>query len=297
MIKICIINLIILVIAFAVSGSQDSSRIIIPDVKLKAESKSGDPFIIGGMSMLIPGTGQILSRHYFKAGTFVALEAITASMAGYRFNLAHQYRDLAEKYDLIAKLDTTMSNREKAIGARYNELESRYVGYNALSWMIGGYVFNVLDAINGTGIYKNSEYRSPVTAGWLAAVPGLGLGQIYNGSLSKAGMVIMAQVSLGVVAYDYHRLMRAAEINYSKSNESSGKNVLDNQYLNDWKSKRSSAFQKRNTYLWYSVFFYLYGILDAVVDAHLHDYQEKMKLSPDIVPGNGGAQLNLNVNF
>jgi hypothetical protein len=163
--------------------------------------------------------------------------------------------------------------------------------------MIGGYVFNVLDAINNTDIFNNSEYKSPLIAGWLSAIPGLGLGQMYNGSLSKAGMVMMAQISLGVVAYDYHRLMKVAEKNYSNLNETVDKTVLKDKYLNEWASKRSSAFQKRNTYLWYSIFFYLYGILDAVVDAHLHDYPEKMKISPDLVPENGGAQLNLNVKF
>jgi len=198
---------------------------------------------------------------------------------------------------LLARLDTAISNREEAVAYRYSELESRYMAYNSLSWMVGGYVFNVLDAINGTGFFNNSVYKSPLIAGWLSAIPGLGLGQMYNGSLSKAGMVMMAQISLGVVAYDYHRLMKVAEKNYSNLNVSVDKTVLKDKYLNEWESKRSSAFQKRNTYLWYSIFFYLYGILDAVVDAHLHDYPEKMKISPDLVPANGGAQLNLNVKF
>jgi hypothetical protein len=36
-------------------------------------------------------------------------------------------------------------------------------------------------------------------------------------------------------------------------------------------------------YLWYLVFFYGYSIFDAVVDAYLHEYPEKMKIEPDLV--------------
>jgi hypothetical protein len=50
-------------------------------------------------------------------------------------------------------------------------------------------------------------------------------------------------------------------------------------------------------YLWYSILFYFYGILDAVVDAHLHDAGAKMKLEPDLVPQNKQVGLTLTVPF
>ena len=74
-------------------------------------------------------------------------------------------------------------------------------------------------------------------------------------------------------------------------------NVLSESYKDEWEFRQNSAFRNRNTYLWYSIFFYIYGILDAVVDAHLHDYREKMKLYPDLVPANDGAHLQINYKF
>jgi hypothetical protein len=41
----------------------------------------------------------------------------------------------------------------------------------------------------------------------------------------------------------------------------------------------------------------MYGIFDAVVDAHLHDSGMKMKLEPDLVPDRKQVGLNLNVEF
>jgi hypothetical protein len=37
-------------------------------------------------------------------------------------------------------------------------------------------------------------------------------------------------------------------------------------------------------YLWYSFFFYFYGVFDAIVDAHLHDYHKKIRLNPRFDP-------------
>jgi hypothetical protein len=48
---------------------------------------------------------------------------------------------------------------------------------------------------------------------------------------------------------------------------------------------------------WYSLVFYIYGVLDAVVDAHLHDAPTKMKLEPDLTPGQNKVGIRLKMNF
>ena len=55
--------------------------------------------------------------------------------------------------------------------------------------------------------------------------------------------------------------------------------------VTSWTSKYNDAFHNRNTYLWYSLGCWLYGIVDAVVDAHLHDASTKMKLEPEPFAG------------
>lgn len=286
----------------------------------KSAVKLYNPLWAGLGSAIIPGAGQVYTKKYFKAGTFVALEAITASVAGYQHK---NYRQARDSYSSMmndlpsagSPLDSAFL-REDAL-LKYGEArESKITMYNTLSWMVGGYVFNVLDAVNSSNFFKNTETKNPHVAGWLAAIPGLGLGHIYNGSYSKAGLVIMTQISLGVVAYNKHKLMREAEDQISRfikmgkqlnqENETSQpdsgtkiiiENVLKENYRDEWESRQNSAFRSRNSYLWYSLFFYLYGIVDVVVDAHLHDYKEKMKLYPDLMPTDDGIHLQINYNF
>jgi hypothetical protein len=125
-------------------------------------------------------------------------------------------------------------------------------------------------------------------------------------------MIFMGQMSMGVVALNYHRLMNDAGNKYLKTKTDYNLHILNasalgrdtlalsasrGRYMDSWELKRSSAFKYRNTYLWYSIFFYVYGICDAVIDAHLHDFPEKMRMYPDLVPQSDGALLNLNVKF
>jgi hypothetical protein len=182
---------------------------------------------------------------------------------------------------------------------RFDALETRYVIYQSVSWMAGIYYYNILDALHATGVFKDDSKKNPGLAGWLSAVPALGLGQFYNGEVSKAGMIFMTQFNLGYLAYNYHRLMRRCEEYELQAlgDSLTYANYTAKGYGNDWESRRKNAFRNRNMYLWYSILFYFYGILDAVVDAHLHDAGAKMKLEPDLVPQNKQVGLTLTVPF
>lgn len=280
-----------------------------PDLQFGNADSSGvliKPVLAGAASLLVPGGGQIYTGHYLKAGTFIALEAITASFGYYWYKSSRNRSELALDFLKEVKGETGIDSArgvERYRMKKQEALEARHKFYNAMSWTVGVHAFNVLDALGGSGLIKSGGYRDPAVAGWLAAIPGLGLGQIYNGSLSKAGMVLMTQVSLGAVAFNYHRSMKEAEkqMAFNKDklsyNELEIKNTIYDEFSGDWESKRRGAFRNRNTYLWYSLFFYFYSIFDAVVDAHLHDYNDKMILWPDLVPKDDGAQLLLNVKF
>lgn len=255
-----------------------------------------NPYVSGGVSLLLPGAGQFYTRHYFKGSLFLLGGGITAGVAAYQFNDANNYKK--EKRELFSMAKTDIGNADSILQAaeskEYDERRARYRGYNAIAWGTGVYVFSLLDAVSSTGVIDKTGERSPLRAGLLSAIPGLGLGQWYNGSLSKAGMIFMGQMSLGVVAANYHRLMNKADREYTKVRDTLS---TDNTYEEKWDSERNSAFKYRNSYMWYSLFYYFYGIFDAVVDAHLHDYPEKMRLYPDLAPKGDGAQLRFEMNF
>jgi hypothetical protein len=286
------------------SSSVGKLQIQEADVWQQDSLRRFSPVIAGAASFILPGAGQVYTRHYVKAVFFIGMEAILGSMANF-WRITAQSRDADEKkYRSFASADTNpvvkASDMEESFLSHHDAIESRYSAYEFLTWTAGGYVFNILDAMGSSNFFNNSKEKKPGTAALLAAVPGLGLGQWYNGALSKAGMVMMGQISLGLMAYNSHRLMRQAEDNYGRlkaRNADSVTQQVAQVYSERWSSSRSRAFTNRNMYLWYSIFFYGYSVFDAVVDAYLHQYSEKMKIQPDLVIGNRAVCLTLQTPF
>jgi hypothetical protein len=260
------------------------------------------PLLIVGASALLPGAGQFYTRHYLKAGTFIALEAFTASFAATWNQIAEtrlvEYHTLLNTVTLIDSGYVLADKIERAMETKHLVLNAEFKKYNAFSWIAGVYVYNLFDAFEATGLFRDTEARDPRKAFGLSAIPALGLGQVYNGSYSKAGLVMMTQVSMGIVAWNNHRLMKHAEANIERLSDTLiTLPAIKAEYLDNWDGKRRIARTNRNMYLWYSVFTYVIGMLDAVVDAHLHDYSEKMKIEPDLVPYEQGAGMMFRVTF
>lgn len=284
-----------------VSEARDSARV-------------RNPFLAGALSLAAPGSGQFHNRQFMKGLTFMAVEAGLVFYTLNRLDAADKYTDDIARLEAVSQrlgadvfrfdtstvvdsagdtlvvIDTTDTGtvyRMCADTARHKREELRTVGYQAAWWAATCYVYAFLDALEKTGYFVSDRKKNPTLAGWLSAIPGLGLGQIYNGKLSKAGMILMVQTSLGFMAYNNHRLMLRCDDALRRLDDRSGlEYAVDlasgREFSREWETMRSDAFRTRNTYLWYSIFFYLYGIFDAVVDAHLHDFPARMRLEPDL---------------
>lgn len=275
--------------------------------------------------MVVPGAGQAYTGNYVKSGLIIASEIVLALFA-YNRNLnvkdlntiANSVQDsfVLKKDYITIKPDTIKTAKGDSVKfdstfwgvhyrmqydfARFQEQETRYLVYQCLAWAAGVYYFNILDAIRNTWYFNDNRPRDPATAGWLSAIPGLALGQIYNGSLSKAGLIFMTQCNLAYMVYNYNSLMRSCENNLVQINDPGSRESKDasaSQLKNSWDARRNDAFRNRNMYLWYSVFLYFYAIFDAVVDAHLHDAGTKMKLEPDLMPDQKRLGLNFTIKF
>lgn len=268
--------------------------------------KSYNPAIALTASVLLPGAGQVYTGHYIKAGLFFVSE-IGVGLFGYqRYIYASALKKNTDSITAIWKTlkdsvaitrspsDSTKNDttdvgffwKLKADSARFEENDTRNVLLQSFAWMVGIYYYNVLDALQCAGVLKDSSKKDPAVAGWLSAIPGLGLGQIYNGELSKAGMILMTQLNLAYVAFNYHMSMiecEHAEASVDPNNKPEY-SLFYGPQRDRWEYRRTNAFRNRNMFLWYSLAFYFYGILDAVVDAHLHDAPLKMKLEPDLTP-------------
>ena len=108
---------------------------------------------------------------------------------------------------------------------------------------------------NETSELKNKD---PKTAFFFSLVPGMG--QAYNGKWIKSAMVIGLEVSSFIYWQD----------NISKYNDYE----QDNYPLS-----RHRYLEKRNKYAWWIGIIYVYAMIDAVVDAHLHSFNDLMESS------------------
>jgi len=277
-------------------------------------------------SALVPGGGQLYTGNYIKSGLFFASEGVFGLISLYRYNLLKDYRNastdlsnqlirfknkdsiIVKKTNLSnssdsARFDTTFMSVHVQLNYNYSkfqERENRVLFYQSALWMACLYYWNIVDALKNTGYFHNDKPKDPSTAGWLSAIPFLGLGQIYNGELSKAGMILTAQLNMGYMIFNYNSLVQTSEDNIralSASNSREGKDPDAVDLLSKWHSKHDEAFRNRNTWAWYAIAMYLYGILDAVVDAHLHDAATKMKLEPDLQLDKSSVGMHMKVDF
>jgi len=269
------------------------------------------------LSAFIPGSGQICQSRYVMGGMFFAAEASAVGFAVYwsgstdkRYSKAQQLRDISDINALGLSVNNDSAMRAALLerAGRYSVLAdeadfdaraSRHTVYNALAWVAGLHLYNILDALESGGLTTRGLERSPTAAGLLAAVPFLGLGQLYNERPSKAGMMAMAQAGLAFTAYNQHRLMTIASDKYNQMRDSaSAQYAYRADHLSNWKSRYDKAFSSRNTYLWLSLAVYIYSIFDAVVDAHLSDFNAKIDLGTDLsmTPG-GGVAVNVTMGL
>ncbi|MBT3299294.1 MAG: hypothetical protein HN657_06050, partial [Candidatus Marinimicrobia bacterium] len=103
----------------------------------------------------------------------------------------------------------------------------------------------------------STRFFSPKKAAYSALIPGGG--QIYNRKYIKAGLVV------GLEIWAYTSYLRNAKY-YNQYEEYSGLEFSQSRYL-----------KKRNKYVWWTGFIWLYSMIDAVVDAHLHPFEDVMK--------------------
>jgi len=104
---------------------------------------------------------------------------------------------------------------------------------------------------------KSEKLKNSKKAFYWSLVPGLG--QAYNEKWLK---------SISIVGLEYAACTAWIE----------NKNFYNNYNENDYPNKlpKYRYLQKRNKYAWWIGFIYVYGMIDAVVDAHLHNFDHLM---------------------
>ena len=101
---------------------------------------------------------------------------------------------------------------------------------------------------------KEEKLKNSKIAFYWSLVPGLG--QAYNGKWVKSISIVGLELAA-----------------WNAWNEN--KNIYNN-YTNTYPLSKHRYLEKRNKYAWWLGFIYVYGMIDAVVDAHLHNFDHLM---------------------
>jgi hypothetical protein len=138
---------------------------------------------------------------------------------------------------------------------------------------------------------QGDSTKSPGKAVIMSAVlPGLG--QFYNESYWKIPIVY----GLGAFfVYEYSKYNKDFN-NYSNQFEASktGDNPGGSYYL---KSYREFYRDKRDSFIWYGGFLYLINIVDALVDAHLYNFDVNENVSLGLTPNITNKAFYLKIRF
>tara|TARA_B100000809_G_scaffold13675_1_gene12449 strand:+ start:760 stop:1224 length:465 start_codon:yes stop_codon:yes gene_type:complete len=105
----------------------------------------------------------------------------------------------------------------------------------------------------------STSIKSPKKAASSALVfPGGG--QLYNGKIIKAGLILAGEV--------------IAIINWHKNSQLYSSYDANNNA--EYPLPKHRYLEKRNKSVWWIGFIYIYGLIDAIVDAHLHPFEDVM---------------------
>lgn len=277
-----------------------------------------NPVVTGALS-LVPGGGQIYTKSFTKGGLFLGTELLLGGIAYDRWQKFHdaykplyeakeEYQILSDSLagmnpDSLGKSDTVNLIRSwDFVNKREFAVEERRIEYyNYAVWFGGVYLWNLIDGVGSSNLFSGAEQPTPRRAALLSAIPFTGAGQFYNGSFFKGAMVSVVEIGCMLSAINFQRLENKAE-NYGNmlNRELPDSGNYDKDLVNELKywEDQFGGIQKRKTrFMWYGVFFYLYGIADAAVDAHLHGFERNFDISGNVDLVNDEFTLSFSGEF
>ena len=303
-------TLLLIFITLIYSNSFDQ----LVDKEVDTTQKMYNPAITTSLS-IIPGGGQFYTKHLTKGFIFLGMETIMGSQSVLRWRWYHnaiETHSIAKfQYDSLTselKNNPNISPTDSILWAsslHYKEITDYDIEKNRISfinwsaWFGGIYVWNLLDGYGVSNKFKGAENPEPRRATLLSAIPFTGAGQFYNGNMFKGAMISVVEIGCMFSAINFQRLMNSAE-----KYESDLKALPDSLYYKtpytsqqEWRGRYDTAARSRTMFMWYGVMFYLYGIIDAMVDANLHDFDSHFKIMSGVDPIDQKISFQLTKNF
>ena len=255
-----------------------------------------------GLSALLPGAGQIYGKHPVRGGFLIGMETLLAGLSIYSQAVdiprwrdqAHQALDSADIWFLKESVAPDSASiyegyrRKKVAFARDRgrlATQQQDLVNSQLAWAIGLHVYGMLDAaeIAWLSRHRETETRSVRRAMWYGLVlPGGG--QLYNHRYGKFGMLWMTIGASVVSAWSRQEMVEVLEKRYKVAYAEDPGGSAD---LTELKKDQTLFRKRRNQYFWGMALFYVYAVLDGMVDASLSDFDSPSHFA--VAPGPDGS--------
>ena len=260
--------------ATANTAAGDSAR-----VRSAANSKKATRALL--WSALLPGAGQAYNRQYWKT----PLAAGAVAGAGI---LAIKYKSDYNRYKADYNqelLYPTLSDSDfEALRQNKKSAMKSYNAWGAIALSLYG--LNIADAYLSALIARDRKKHSPVKAAYYSAIlPGMG--QVYNKKYWKMPIVYGGLATSGYFIYTNKvELNRFREEYLARTHPGYG--PRDNTLIFASEATLLKFYNRYKRYYEISIIagslWYILNILDATIDAHLHDFDMSDDLSWQIRP-------------
>ncbi len=252
------------------------------------EKKILTPERIAYRSMILPGYGQWTNGQYLKA------PIISAAVGAGIYSGIH-YSSLFAKYEksTLIRIGDNTTLTDPIAGMENLEVFKKtfvYGNYKRYSvfFTLYAYGINVLDAYTFASIQGESPHHSPTKAAYYSALlPGLG--QIYNHKYWKAPIALgLVATAAGFSSY-YNNIYRDFALAYASRSDNDPLSEYETEFTSAYPTSqlKNEADQWRNyrdmAYL-ATAAVYLLNLVDAIVDAHLYDFDLSDDLSKRQAP-------------
>jgi len=250
-----------------------------------------------GLATVFPGGGQFYGGHPVRGSFLVGLETTLLGLALYTYKvdlprrdrITREYLDDASAAYARYVADPSNTNaaaefRSKTAAARSNaslRLQYADLANSQLAWAIGLHVYGIADAIEIVNRSHNppETERSATKAFWYGlAFPGGG--QLYNGRYGKFGMLWMTLGASAVSAVSRQNVVEHLSRSVAAARIEGASN------LEELEQDRQIFRRRRNQYYFGAGLFYIYAIMDGMVDAALSDFDgpSRYAFGPGVEP-------------
>ena len=233
------------------------------------------------LAVLLPGGGQFYGGHPVRGSFLVGLETVLFGLSLYSY-----YVDLP-RYDretnrLLDSANAAFDHVNSDANA-----QSRFEGWTALArdnaakrlqqadlanselaWAIGLHFYGIADAFEiARRSQSEPKVRSVKRAMWYGlAFPGGG--QLYNGRYGKFGLLWMGIGGSVVSTWSRQNVVESLNRSVAAARTENASN------LDELERDRTVYRKRRNQYYWGMAIFYVYAVMDGMVDAALSDFDK-----------------------